>query len=233
MILLPLALAAVTAGCSTLSDSDVVARVNDVELTGDEFDARLIELGVDGAEVIPLEPVRAELTRWIQQQLVPADEIAAIYDAGAAEAGVVCVSAIVVTDQEAADVAVDDIESGTDFIEVFQRDNLDQSLLETNGSIPCISAADLDGSAGTPFIDAAAALSSDKPTGSAMLLDDAGAEIAWVVLVFRSWAELDSVDAEQATGLIDVSAFATDADVYVDSRYGTFDAATGSVVSLN
>lgn len=232
MILLPLTLAAVTAGCSTLSDSDVVARVNDVELTGDEFDARLIELGVTGAEVVPLEPVRAELTRWIQQQLVPADEIAAIYDAGAAEAGVVCVSAIVVTDQEAADVALDDIESGTDFIEVFQRDNLDQSLLETNGSIPCISAADLDGSAGTPFIDAAATLSADNPTGTAMLLDDAGAEIAWVVLVFRPWAELDSVDAEQVTALIDITDLAADADVYVDSRYGTFDTATGTVVSL-
>ena len=46
MILLPLTLAAVTAGCSTFSDSDVVARVNDVELTNDEFDARLTELGV-------------------------------------------------------------------------------------------------------------------------------------------------------------------------------------------
>lgn len=233
MILLPLTLAAITAGCSTLSDNDVVARVNDVELTGDEFDARLTELGVTGAEVVPLEPVRAELTRWIQQQLVPADEIAAIYDAGAAEAGVVCVSAIVVTDQEGADVALDDIESGTDFIEVFQRDNLDQSLLETNGAIPCISAADLADNAGTTFIDVAATLSAGNPTGSAPILDDAGAEVAWVVLEFRPWAELDSVDAEQVTALIDVTDLAADADVYVDSRYGTFDTATGTVVSLN
>jgi hypothetical protein len=233
MILLPLTLAAVTAGCSTFSDSDVVARVNDVELTGDEFDAKLTELGVTGAEVVPLEPVRAELTRWIQQQLVPADEIAAIYDAGAAEAGVVCVGAIVVADQETADAALDDIESGTDFVEVFQRDNLDQGLVQTNGAIPCVSAADLEGNAGTPFIDVAAALSADNPTGSAPILDDTGAETAWVVLVFRSFDELDSVDVEQVTSLIDVSQFAADADVYVDSRYGTFDAATGTVVSLS
>ncbi len=233
MILLPLTLAAVTAGCSTFSDSDVVARVNDVELTSDEFDAQLSELGVTGDEVVPLDPVRAELTRWIQQQLVPADEIAAIYDAGAAEAGVVCVSAIVVADQETADAALDDIESGTDFVEVFQRDNLDQSLTSTNGAIPCISAADLEGNAGTPFIDVAATLSADNPTGTAVLLDDAGAEVASVVLVFRSFDELDSVDAEQVTSLIDVTEFTADADVFVDSRYGTFDAATATVVSLS
>ncbi len=132
-----------------------------------------------------------------------------------------------------ADAALDDIESGTDFVEVFQRDNLDQSLTATNGAIPCISAADLEGNAGTPFIDVAATLSADNPTGSAVLLDDTGAEVAWVVLVFRSFDELDSVDAEQVTSLIDVTEFTADADVYVDSRYGTFDAATGTVVSLS
>ena len=56
MILLPLTLAAVTAGCSTFSDSDAVARVNGVELTSDEFDAKLTELGVTGDEVVPLDP---------------------------------------------------------------------------------------------------------------------------------------------------------------------------------
>ncbi len=232
MLLLPLTLAAVTAGCSTFSDSDVVARVDDVELTSDEFDAKLTELGVTGDDVVSLEPVRAEISSWIQQQLVPTDEIAAIYDAGASEAGVVCVSAIVVADQAAADAALDDIESGTSFDEVFQRDNLDQSLITTGGAIPCISGADLEANAGTPFIDLAATLSADDPFGVAPIVDATGAEVAWVVLRFRPFEELDSVDAEQVTGLIDVTDFVADADVYVDSRYGTFDAETGTVVSL-
>jgi hypothetical protein len=232
MILLPLTLAAVTAGCSTFSDSDVVARVNDVELTNDEFDARLTELGVTDTDVVQLEPVRAELTRWIQEQLVPADEIAAIYNAGADEAGLVCVGAIVVADQEAADAALADIDSGTDFVEVFQRENLDQNLVQTNGAIPCLSASDLADNAGTPFVDLAGTLSPDNPTGKAPLTDATGAEVAWVVLQFRSWDELDSAQAEQAAGLVDVAQIAADADVYVASRYGTFDAATGTVVSL-
>jgi hypothetical protein len=232
MILLPLTLAAVTAGCSTFSDNNVVARVNDVELTSDDFDARLTELGVTDAEVVQLEPVRAELTRWIQQQLVPADEIAAIYNAGAVEAGVVCVSGLVVADQEAAAASLDDIGSGTDFVEVFQRDNLDQSLIETNGAIPCLSGTDLADNAGTPFVELAATLSSDNPIGGAALLDDTGAEVAWVVLEFRPWEELDSVDAEQVAQLVDVSDFAAGADVFVASRYGTFDVETGTVVGL-
>ena len=232
MLLLPLTLAAVTAGCSTFSDSDVVARVDDVELTSDEFDAKLTELGVTGDDVVSLEPVRAEITSWIQQQLVPTDEIAAIYDSGASEAGVVCVNAIVVADQAAADAALGDIESGTSFDEVFQRDNLDQSLVTTNGAIPCVSGADLEANAGTPFIDLAATLSADDPYGVAPIVDATGAEVAWVVLQFRPWDELDSIDADQVAGLIDVTDLIADADVYVDSRYGTFDAETGTVVSL-
>ncbi len=232
MILLPLTLAAVTAGCSTFSDSNVVARVNDVELTNDDFEARLTELGVTDADVVQLEPVRAEISRWIQQQLVPADEIAAIYDTGAAQAGVVCVSAIVVADADAADTALGDIESGTAFDEVFQRDNLDQSLTATTGAIPCISGTDLADNAGTPFIDLAATLSADDPYGSAPIVTDTGDEVAWVVLRFRPWDELDTTDADQVASLVDVGDAAADADVYVDSRYGTFDTETGTVVSL-
>ncbi len=231
LILLPLTLAA-AAGCSSVSDSDVVARVDDVELTTDQFDERLTELGVTDADVVPLDPVRAEITRWIQQQLVPTDEIAALYDAGAAEAGVVCIKAIVVADEGTANAALDEIDAGADFVTVFQRDNLDESLVATNGAIGCPTATELADRAGTPFIDLAATLSPDTPIGIAPILDETGTEAAWVVLGFRPYADLDSVDAEQVATLIDVGDIAADADVYVASRYGTFDVESGTVVSL-
>ena len=44
------------------------------------------------------------------------------------------------------------------------------------------------------------------------------------MLGFRPWDELDSTETDQVAGLIDVADAAADADVYVDSRYGTFDA---------
>ena len=221
-----------TAGCSTFSDSNVVARVNDVELTQDEFDARLTELGVTDTDVVQMEPVRAEITRWIQQQLVPDEQIATMYDAGPADAGVVCVRAIVVNDQATADATLAELEAGTDFADAFQRSNLDQSLVATIGAIPCISGSDLAGNAGTPFIDLATTLSSDNVYGDAPILDDTGAEVAWVVLGFRSWDLLDSADTDQVAGMIDVGDAAADADVFVASRYGTFDSETATVVSL-
>jgi hypothetical protein len=232
MILLPLTLAAVTAGCSTFSDSDVVARVNDVELTNDEFDARLTELGVTDTDVVQLEPVRAELTRWIQQQLVPDDEIAATYNAGPADAGAVCTGVIVVADEASADATLAALEAGTAFADVFQSDNLDPSLTATNGIIRCLLQEDLVTGAGTPFIDAVATLSAEEPYRAVPVLDDAGQEAAWVVVRFRPWAELESAESGQVVGLVDVTEVAGDADVYVASRYGTFDAETGTVVSL-
>jgi hypothetical protein len=227
-----LSLAAITTGCSTFSDSNAVARVNGVELTQDQFDAQLEKLGVTGTDVVNLDPVRSEIGRWINSQLVSGDDLAALYDQGAAASGVVCVEAIVVTDQPAADAAVAQLQGGTEFTQVFQTANLDTSLTSTNGAIPCIGATDLATNAGTPFIDAAAKLTADDEITSAPILDTAGAETAWVVLRFRPYAELGDADAQSVAGLIDVSGASADADIYVDSRYGTFDRATGTVVSL-
>ncbi|MBG7604014.1 MAG: hypothetical protein IZT58_05155 [Actinobacteria bacterium] len=103
MILLPLALAAVSTGCGTFSDNNAIARVNDTELSQDEFELQLSDLGVTDQDVVPLEPARAEITRWIQSALVDEDQIAALYDAGPATSRVACIQAIVVEDSTAAD----------------------------------------------------------------------------------------------------------------------------------
>ena len=59
-----------------------------------------------------------------------------------------------------------------------------------------------------------------------------GNEFAWVVLAFRPYAELTPADADAVVAAIDSAARLADADVFVDPRYGTFDAATGQVVAL-
>jgi hypothetical protein len=138
----------------------------------------------------------------------------------------------VVTDQDAADAALADLEAGTEFSEMFSATNLDQSLVATDGALPCISAADLEANAGTPFISVAATLSADAPFGIAPVLDESGNEAAWVVIAFRPFADLEQADIDEITGQIDVSSSAAGADIFVASRYGTFDAATGEVVGL-
>jgi hypothetical protein len=231
-ILLPLSIALVATGCTTFSDNDAVARVDDVELTRDEFDDRLSELGVGTADVVALEPVRDEIGTWINEQLVADIDIGALYDQGPEVSGAVCLNAIVVEEESTADALLVELTDGADFAEVFTANNLDQSLVETTGAIPCLGPQDLADNAGTPFVDTGAVMGPENAIATAPLLDTAGGVFGWVVLTFRPFDELGDADVELLAGLVDVSEAAADADVYVDPRYGTFDRDTGTVIGL-
>lgn len=228
----PLALATIASGCTTFSDSDAVARVGDVELSEDEFVERLAAVGITTDQTVPLDPARAELTLWIQSQLVDPDTLAEQYDAGPATSGSICLSAIVTETEDAADAAAADLDGGTDFATVFGATNIDPTLVDATGVLPCITSGDLAAGAGTPLIDAAATLSADTPVATTVLLDDFGDPVAWAVLSFRTFDQLEVVDVDFVTASIDVSGAAADADIHVDPRYGTFDPVLGQVVAL-
>ncbi len=231
-ILLPLALAAIASGCGTFSDNDAIARVNDTELTQDDFEQQLTDLGVTDQDVVQLEPARAEITRWIQSELIDGDQIAALYDSGPATSGVVCLQAIVVEDSAAAAETVAELESGTAFEAVFQAANIDPSIAADLGAVPCITSADLESPEEIPLIEASLQLSAANPLGAAPLIDASGNEVAWAVIVFRPFDDLAFADIDVVTASVDVSSELADADVYVDPRYGTFDKSTGQVVGL-
>lgn len=230
--LIPVTLAVVVSGCATFADSNAIARVNDVELTQDDFEQQLIDLGVSNQDIVPLEPARAEITRWIQTALVDEDQVAVLYDSGPATSGVVCLQAIVVADSTAAEDTVSELESGTSFEEIFQAANIDPSIAGDLGAIPCIGGPDLESPEGIPLIEAALQLSASDTVGSSPLVDESGAEVAWAVIVFRPFDELGFDDIDVVTASIDLSSELADADVYVDPRYGTFDKSTGQVVAL-
>ena len=228
--LLPIAV--VATGCTTFSDNDAVARVDDAELTRDEFDDRLLELGVGASDVLPLEPVRAEIGNWINDQLVADVDVAALYDEGPEASGVACLSAIVVEEEATAVALLAELEAGAGFAEVFATNNLDASLDSTAGAIPCLGPEDIADNIATPVVAVGATMSPDTPIATAPLLDPTGAAFGWVVLSFRTFDQLDATEVEQITGFVDVSEAAATADVFVDPRYGTFDADTGTVVGL-
>jgi hypothetical protein len=203
-VLLAVGLTAVAAGCTTFSDNDAVARVGDTELSRDTFETQLTDLGVNPADVLS----------------------AADYDAGLATSGALCLSAIVVDDEATATDLAAELDGGAAFADLFAAENLDQQLATTNGALPCLTAADIDTAEGVPFIDVAVGLDAAERFGSAPLVDDAGTEVAWVVLAFRPFAELTEDDiALISTGRVT-------ADVHVDPRYGTFDQSTTQVVPL-
>jgi hypothetical protein len=231
ILLLPLALVGV-AGCTTFTDNDAVARVGDVELGRSEFEQQLAELGVTDQDVLSLDPVRSEITRWIQTTLLDDDQLGELYDAGPAESGTICLAAIVVEDEETANAARAELDNGAPFIDVFEANNIDGSLAAEGGSLPCIGAADLQASAGVPLVDAANELSAAEPTAVVPLLDAADQVLAHAVIMFRPFADLDATDREAVAASADLSSAAIGVDVYVDPRFGTFDASTGQVVAL-
>jgi len=222
-IAVPLALAVLASGCTTLPDNDVAARVDGTELGQDEFEQRLAAAGITTDQAVPLDPARAELTLWIQNQLVDPAEVAVQYDAGPAVGGSICLSAIVVETEDEAEVAADRLREGDDFAEVFADANIDPTLVADTGALPCITSADLD---------AAATLSADAPVATTVLLDNADQPVAWAVLEFRTFDQLAPADIEFVTASVDLGDAAADADIHVDPRYGTFDAELGQVIAL-
>lgn len=231
-IAVPLVLATVASGCTTFTDTDVAARVDGSELDQDEFEQRLADIGITTDQVVPLDAARAELTVWIQSQLVDAEEVAAQYDAGPQVGGSICLAAIVVETEAEAEAAAADLDDGGDFAEVFAAVNIDRTLDAETGALPCITSADLDAAAGTPLIDTAATLSAATPVATTVLLDDVGQPAAWAILQFRPFDELAPIDADFVTSSVDLGDAAAEADIHVDPRFGRFDADLGQVVAL-
>ncbi len=239
LVLSVAAITALTTGCATFSDSSNVARVGDATLTDADFQAQLTELGAPSDQLLPAEAVRAQISTWIGEQLanadtpgVSAEDAAALYDAGIQSSGTVCVSGIVVDEQATAVRVADELEGGAGFGELLTAENLDPSLGDAGGDIGCITSDQVTEAGEIEFVQTIATLSADNPLDVSPLVDTTGAEFAWVVLAFRPFAELSPTDVDTVTTAIDTTTRFATADVFVDPRYGTFDAATGQVVAL-
>ncbi len=229
---LALPLVAALSACSTFSDTDNVARVGDTALTNDDFQATLTGLGATGDEVLNAGAVREQITRWIQDQLVDPEQVAALYDAGVESGNILCINAIVVQDEATATSVEGQLADGGDFAGIFAAANLDQQLASTNGALPCITPDQITQSADVEFVQVAATTTAENPLATAPLVGTDGSEVAWVVISFRPYAELSVEDADLVAGAVDVSEQAVDTDIFVDPRYGTFDQRTGQVVGL-
>lgn len=238
-LVLSVAAIATLTSCATFSDSNNVARVGDATLTSDDFATQLTDLGAPTDQVLDGDAVRAQITTWIQEQLASAEtpspspeELAARYDAGFDSSGIVCANGIVVADETTATRVSSELDDGTDFVELLLAENLDDTLTASGGDVGCVTNEILERSADIEFIRVASTLSAEVTVGTAPLTDQTGAEFAWVVLEFRDFAGLRPADLDLVAGTIELADRFAGADVFVDSRYGTFDATTGQVVGL-
>jgi hypothetical protein len=231
-VVVAVGLSAVASGCGTVSDRDVVARVDDVSLSREEFADQLVELGATSANIVPGDPARAELTRWIQSQLVDEAAAAEVYDAGTMESNALCIDAIVVADEATAEQVAAALDGGADFGQEFTANNIDTGLAATEGEVQCIVGEQLVAAGSAPFVQVAANLTAADPLGTAPIIDPQGTELAWVVMQFRTFADLSPEDVDVVVGVIPAGDRAADADIFVDPRFGTYDRTLARVVPL-
>ena len=248
-ILLPLAAASLTAGCTTFSDADAVARVGDTELSADQLDDLLAEQQFPEEARSDLTLVRPVISGWIEEtaienglfspeliEAIPDAELLALYDQGIATAGVTCVGLMVAETPEAGDTAADRLRDGEAFADVFADVNLDPDLAVVGGEAGCFDRGQFAGAEPLPpEVVALFSVNAANPFTSAPTVNADGTA-AGLVIAHRSADEIPSADVAQVLQLIrqlsGAGLLVADLDIYVDSRYGTYDLASASVIPL-
>lgn len=225
-VLLILAAAAVVSGCTTFSDNDAVARVDDEELSAEALSERLGEpvegLPADG------DAARDAINGWILEQV--GGSAADVYALGVESSGTVCVQVLLVDTEEAAATAESELVGGANFETVFADYNVDPSLTLDTANLGCIAAAELPVGQGNAFVDSLPLLTGDDPVVTAALADENGGIIGYSVARLTPFDLLstDDVAIIEANQPIDPARVAA-ADIYIDPRYGSFDPQFGAV----
>lgn len=248
-ILLPLAAASLTAGCTTFSDADAVARVGETELSTEELDDLLAAQQIPEEARGDLDLVRPVISGWIEQtavenglfsaeliEAIPEERLIGLYDQGLEVAGVTCVRLIVTSSVDSAADAADRLRAGDDFLAVFDEENTDPQLGAVNGDAGCFDRNQFGGvEEQPPEIAALFSLDAENTIASSESFNADGSP-AGLVLVYRSADDLAAAEREQVVSILrqtnGVGLVVDDLDIYVASRYGTFDLASASVVPL-
>ena len=223
--LLALAAATVASGCTTFSDNDAVARVDDEELSADA----LTELlgGPDGGEV----PTDANIARqaignWIGERL-PTDRDAGdapkLYNQGLMASGTLCSRAMVTEAAGDRDAAMSALDDGAAWPDVLAQYNVNPQLGQTNGELGCGGVQDY---AGTGVFDLFSALNETTRVATETIDDDPD----FPIFIIGQFIPYDELGPDETAGVIsglppDIGGL----DIYVDPRYGTFDLGAGVV----
>jgi parvulin-like peptidyl-prolyl isomerase len=178
--------------------------------------------------------VQAAATAQQRVAVPTADEVQQRYNESPIELGLVCVRQVVLPTEDAADDVVDELADGATFADVVNR-SVDAKSKATGGEVQAP-----DGGPCLPVPDAAPILGSDVVLA---LTDAVPGDIVgpvqgaggWHVVEVRPYEEV----ADAANGLIEqfggrllFRGFLVQTDVQVDPRYGRWDGAQATVITL-
>jgi parvulin-like peptidyl-prolyl isomerase len=164
-----------------------------------------------------------------------AEELEAKYNDRPASTGALCVSHILVDTQAEAEDVLAELAAGADFAELAGQRSTEPNAAETGGALaandgnPCQSVGTFQTSFDRDFTAGALAATAGEPTGPVQT------QFGYHVILARPFDEVgEDLAALVATAPGDaaLSGRLATADITVDPRYGRWDAARGSVVSL-
>jgi hypothetical protein len=250
------ALAAVASlsSCSTFSRSDAVASVDDQEMTREQLDvftdgnttgdaARLAigrwlqvaAVGADLTDITTLEELQAAAATASAELAEPfLGEAETAYRLGLEGSPALCLGAVVLAEDTDPQVVIDAMQGGMSLADAATEWSADPSLAESGGVVAdqngntCLAT---DGGVNPDVITQLTEAGAAPGIPVAVQLANSKA-----VVVIREWDDLTKTEqvgvlpSVQTQVAAEVNARIQNADVFVDSRYGRWDAATGSVV---
>ena len=165
-----------------------------------------------------------------------AEELEAMYATAPASTGALCVSHILVETEAEAQAVLDELEAGADFAELAGERSIEPAAAESGGALAandgnaCQSVGTFQTSFDPDFTAGALTAAAGVPT------EPVQSQFGYHVILARPFDEVgEDLAALIATAPGDAALtgrLAT-ADITVDPRYGRWDAARGSVVSLH
>ena len=231
--LLVLAATTLTAGCTTFSDNDLAARVDDAEYSRDELITELQELGATDEQLASADIARSQVSGWIAERVSEASDptlAAAAYANGVFESGSICVEAVGMSTPADAEAVIAELKSGADFADLFASFNVNDQLAQSDGRIGCLTITQLPLGVDDPLADSITMLNANEPYATAIIPDAAPDGDLYVVSRFIPYSELGPDDTPIVAGALGADSLGL--DVYVDPQIGTYDNATATVIPL-
>ncbi len=243
--------------CATFNRNDVAAKVGERSLSSTAVEA----LGATGDTAATGDQLREQLTKWIRVTVLEAsngtaapttpttsadldtrlsqaittiagDKARTTYETGLSGSPVVCLAAITVANIDDANNVLATVNSGTPFADAARQFSTDTVIGEAGGVVvsqdgsECMDPGNVNPAVTTALKDTPVGqpIAADLNTFSAVLMlrpfDDLLPES-------KSMIASAAVSQEQLDGIVNA------AKIYVDPRYGRWDPASGSVVTLN
>lgn len=179
---------------------------------------------------LTLESLTASINESFQswQQVpptpIPDDAVRAGYERGPVESSIVCPAHVLVDDEATADEVLDLLDDGAGFADTAAEYSVDTSA-ENGGNLPCGSTGDFAAQYIPEFVEAALEAEIGVPVGPV------ASQFGYHVIMLRPFDDVapEELASVLATPQVRFDFASSDLDVFVDPRYGTFEASSGIV----